>query len=64
MSMKNKYKKNPDLATVVVTEDFGTMINMPNGDSIPGLIFTRVTDNIDEAPYVIAKFYVNLERTV
>jgi len=64
MSLKSKYRHNPNLATVIVTDDKGTMIKMHNGDLLPGLISTRVTDSINEPPYVIAKFYVNLERTV
>lgn len=55
------YTHDPKLATVIVTEELGTMIRMPNGDLIPGLIFTRVDDPWGGMTTVIAKFHVNLE---
>ena len=63
MSLKEKYKHNPLLATVIVTEDSGTLIRMPNGDILPCVILTRVTDQIDNTPEVIIKLKCNLEFT-
>lgn len=63
MSLRNKYKHDSKLATVIVTDHSGTLIKMPNGDIIPGIIMTRVTDHIDERPYVIVKMHVNLGLT-
>lgn len=63
MSLRNKYKHDPKLATVIVTDQSGTLIKMPNGDILPGIIMTRVTDHIDDRPYVLVKMNVNLGFT-
>lgn len=60
--MKN-YKHNPVLPTVIVTKEQGTMIRMPNGDLIRGIIFTRVDDHMDKQTTVIVKMQCNLEFT-
>lgn len=61
--LKQKYKHNPKLATVIVTPESGTLIRMPNGDIIPGLIMSRVTDDMNEPTFAIIKIHVNLGFT-
>lgn len=60
--MKN-YKHNPKLATVIVTEESGTLIQMPNGDILPGTIFTRVDDKLDAPTTVLIKILCNIQPT-
>lgn len=36
------------------------LIKTPNGEMLQGVLMTRVTDNVDEMPYVLIKAYCNI----
>lgn len=52
-------RHNPKLCNVIV-KDGTQYITMPNGDILPAQIFTRVTDKVNDQPYVIMKMFVNI----
>jgi hypothetical protein len=66
--MKAKAPFNPnEVCRVAVkkldhTERHHQLIFMPDGQMIPKVVWTRVYDNFQEAPYVIAKIYINISE--
>ncbi len=56
----------PDLIKVKAVKSGNKVIHLlflPDGTPIPGIVFTRVYDGMDDIPYVIAKFYIELEES-
>jgi len=52
-------KRSPRFCNVVV-KDGQQLLTMPDGTYIPCVVFTRVTDIMEQTPYAIVKLYVNL----
>ena len=57
-----KYKR-PDLVTVVGVDGIHLLVT-PLGENINGLVWTRVTDEIDGLPYVVCKIQCNIAESI
>lgn len=55
MAMREKCK--------MVVKNGTHLLTMPNGDVVPGQVFSRVTDAIGEQAYAIVKVWVDLKNS-
>lgn len=47
----------------VIVKDGVALLAMPNGEIIPGQVFSRITDSLGQQPYAIIKVWVKLIET-
>jgi hypothetical protein len=57
-------KLNKESTCRIIVEDGMQVLVMPDGTRIPRQVWTRVTDPLNDACYVITKILVNLDDTI